>query len=158
MTQLLIENVQSYPRPPALECVSQTVRVMLGGIEIANSDHACRVLDTHHAPTYYLPSSDILSGALLPAAGRSFCEWKGVARYWTVVAGEELQARAAWSYPDPTSVFEALRDHVAFYASQMEACFVGELEVIPQPGDFYGGWMTPNLTCTIKVSSATQFW
>jgi uncharacterized protein (DUF427 family) len=158
MTQLLIENVQSYPRPPALERVSQTVRVILGGIEIANSDQAFRVLETHHAPTYYLPSSDILAGALLPAAGRSFCEWKGVARYWTVVAGEELQARAAWSYPDPTSVFAALRDHVAFYASQMEACFVGELEVIPQPGDFYGGWMTPNLTGTIKGAPGTEFW
>ncbi|MFT5868581.1 MAG: hypothetical protein ACI8TF_000686 [Paracoccaceae bacterium] len=158
MTQLLIENVQSYPRPPALERVHQTVRVILAGIEIANSDQAFRVLETHHAPTYYLPLSDILAGARLPAAGRSFCEWKGVACYWTVVAGEVLQARAAWSYPDPTSVFAALRDHVAFYASQMEACFVGELEVIPQPGDFYGGWMTPNLTGTIKGALGTEFW
>jgi hypothetical protein len=40
----------------------------------------------------------------------------------------------------------------------MEACFVGELEVIPQPGDFYGGWMTPNLTGTIKGAPGTEFW
>ena len=71
------ENVQDYPRPPALEPVGQTLRVVLGGEEVARTDAAFRVLETHHAPTYYIPPGDVREAAMQPAGGGSFCEWKG---------------------------------------------------------------------------------
>ena len=135
MTPLEIENVQDYPRPPALEPIEQRLRVILAGETVAEGTRGFRVLETHHAPTYYIPAQDVLA-RLTPSAGTSFCEWKGRAVYFDVHAGGKTAARAAWSYPHPTSRFVALTDHFAFYASVMDACFVGDERVIPQPGDF----------------------
>lgn len=155
--ELIIENVQSYPRPPALEPVPQRVHVILGGAIVADSTAALRVLETHHAPTYYLPRGDVMA-SLVPASGTSFCEWKGAAQYWTVEAGDTRANGAAWSYATPSPRFAALKDHVAFYAGKMEACFVGDERVMPQPGDFYGGWVTSNLQGQIKGGPGTRHW
>ncbi|MEM6940936.1 MAG: DUF427 domain-containing protein [Pseudomonadota bacterium] len=154
---LPIENVQDYPRPPALEPVTEMLRVVLGGGTAAESTRGFRVLETHHAPTYYLPPEDV-SAALTPAAGRSFCEWKGTASYWKVTVSGVTAPRAAWSYSNPTRHFEALAGYLAFYATAMEACFVGTHQVTPQPGDFYGGWVTENLRGIVKGASGTEHW
>lgn len=151
------ENVQTYPRPPALEPVPQELRVVFGGADVARSGSALRVLETHHAPTYYFPPEDVMA-ELRPASGRSYCEWKGYATYWTVAAGNITAERAAWSYARPTPRFAALADYVAFYPGLMDACWVGEARVTPQPGDFYGGWVTPNLTGIVKGDAATRHW
>jgi uncharacterized protein (DUF427 family) len=157
MTDLPRENVQSYPRPPALEPVPQRITIRLGGALVAETTRALRVLETHHAPTYYLPPEDIL-GTLRPVSGSSFCEWKGVARYFDVLAGRATAPRAAWAYDNPTARFAALAGHVAFYASLMDEAWVGDMRVLPQPGNFYGGWVTPNLDGQIKGAPGTQHW
>ena len=152
------ENVQDYPRPPALEPVPQRLSVVLGGVEIAASTRGFRVLETHHAPTYYLPPEDVAAGALRPAPGRSICEWKGEARYFDVLAGTREEPRAAWSYPNPTEAFAPIAGYVAFYPGPMDACFVGDQRVRPQPGGFYGGWVTPNLEGIVKGGPGTEGW
>jgi uncharacterized protein (DUF427 family) len=157
MTDLPRENVQSYPRPPALEPVPQRIVVKLGGVLVAETTRALRVLETHHAPTYYVPPEDI-QAMLRPASQRSFCEWKGVARYFDVLAGSATAPMAAWAYDAPTARFAALAGYVAFYAGLMEEAWVGDMRVIPQPGDFYGGWVTPNLVGRIKGAPGTQHW
>jgi uncharacterized protein (DUF427 family) len=157
MTDLPRENVQSYPRPPALEPVSQRITVRLGGELVAQTTRALRVLETHHAPTYYLPPEDILV-LLRPVPGSSFCEWKGVARYFDVRAGSSTARRAAWAYEQPAAGFAGLAGYVAFYAGLMDEAWVGDLRVMPQPGDFYGGWVTPNLDGRIKGAPGTQHW
>ena len=157
MTELPRENVQSYPRPPALEPVPQRIVVRLGGVLVAETARALRVLETHHAPTYYLPPDDI-QATLRPASQRSFCEWKGVARYFDVLAGSAIAPMAAWAYDTPTARFAALAGYVAFYAGLMDEAWVGDMRVIPQPGDFYGGWVTPNLVGRIKGAPGTQHW
>lgn len=154
---LVPENVQAYPRPPALEPVRQEIIVRLGGQEIVRTRDALRILETHHPPTYYVPFAAIRA-ARSPAPGRSFCEWKGRARYWTLAVGETVAERCAWDYPEPTPAFAPLRDHLAIYAHAMEACFVGDEKVLPQPGDFYGGWVTRNLTGRIKGGPGTEGW
>jgi uncharacterized protein (DUF427 family) len=152
------EVVQDYPRPPALERVALRLRVVLGGETVADSTQGWRVCETHHAPTYYIPAEDVTRGALTPAQGSSFCEWKGRAAYWDVTAGGLTRPRAAWSYPSPTGGFARIAGHLAFYSGQMDECWVGETWVTPQPGDFYGGWVTPNLEGTVKGGPGTRWW
>jgi uncharacterized protein (DUF427 family) len=157
MTEMQRENVQSYPRPPALEPVPQRIMIRLGGVLVAETTRALRVMETHHAPSYYLPSEDI-QAILRPVQGSSFCEWKGVARYFNIISGGRTAARAAWCYDRPTAGYTALAGYLAFYAGQMDEAWVGDLRVIPQPGDFYGGWVTPNLEGQIKGAPGTQHW
>ena len=152
------ESVWDYPRPPALQRVILPVRIVFGGGMIASTGAAWRVLETSHPPVYYLPPDAFQPGRLKPAAGSSFCEWKGRARYWTVRAGGHSVVQAGWSYPEPTAAFAALRDHVAVYAGAMEACFVGDEQVTPQPGGFYGGWITRNLTGPFKGIPGSAGW
>jgi uncharacterized protein (DUF427 family) len=157
MTDLIRENVRSYPRPPALEQVPQRVIIRLGGQIIADTMRAMRVLETHHAPSHYLPPDDV-SAMLVPATGRTVCEWKGAARYYDVSSGTVTVRRAAWAYDQPTGHFRPLAGYLAFYAGLMEACFVGTERVLPQPGDFYGGWVTSNLDGIPKGAPGTEFW
>jgi uncharacterized protein (DUF427 family) len=153
-----MENVWDYPRPPALEPVSKPVRIVFGGGTIAETEAALRVLETSHPPVYYLPRAAFRGCTLEPAPGRSFCEWKGEAVYWTIVANGRHAERAAWSYPDPVPRYAAIRDHLAVYAGAMERCFVGDEAVTPQPGGFYGGWITSDLVGPFKGAPGSLGW
>jgi uncharacterized protein (DUF427 family) len=152
------ESVWSYPRPPRLERANAHLKVVLGGVTIAETNDALRVLETSHPPNYYFPPSDVLEGALAATKGATFCEFKGRASYWTVTGGDRIETEAAWSYASPSPSFAPLRDHVAFYASRMDACYVdGEL-VVPQPGGFYGGWITSRVAGPFKGDPGTRGW
>ena len=122
---------------------------------MADTIRALRVLETHHAPVYYLPPEDIMA-TLRAACGSSLCEWKGVARYYDVLSGDRIARRAAWAHDRPTAGFVGLAGHAALYAAQMDEAWVGDTRVVPQPGDFYGGWVTPNLEGRIKGAPGTQ--
>ncbi|MEM7722452.1 MAG: DUF427 domain-containing protein [Pseudomonadota bacterium] len=158
MTVLGVEDVQTYPRPPAVEPVRQALKVMFGGVPVAETTDGWRVLETHHAPTYYLPPSDVLASALVPSSRETFCEWKGRAIYFDLVINGRRARNAAWAYPAPTAGFAPIKDHLAFYATSVDAAYVGDLKVLPQPGDFYGGWVTPNLAGRIKGAAGTLHW
>ena len=95
---------------------------------------------------------------LEPSGRESLCEWKGQAHYFDVVLGDARASNAAWGYPHPTPMFAELREHVAFYAHLMEACFVAQERVQPQEGDFYGGWITSKIVGPFKGSPGTRFW
>lgn len=152
------ESVWAYPRPPRVEPVRKTVTITLGGERIVTTDRALRVLETSHPPVYYLPIDDFVPGALTPAEGSSFCEYKGRARYLDVHGGGETRAGAAWNYPDPNRGFEALADTVAVYAQHMDRCTVGDETVTPQPGGFYGGWITSNVVGPFKGVPGSSGW
>lgn len=157
MTGLPPEDVTRYPRPPALESVPQRIQIRLGGEEIVSTTDALRVLETHHAPTYYIPR-DAIRAEITRAAGASFCEWKGAARYWSLTAGDVSAPRCAWDYATPTPRFAALADHLAIYAHAMEEVRIAGEIVTPQPGNFYGGWVTANLRGTVKGGPGTEGW
>jgi uncharacterized protein (DUF427 family) len=152
------ESVWDYPRPPRLERSTRRVRVVFAGVVVAETTRAWRVLETSHPPTWYVPREDVTSGCLRPAAGGSFCEWKGGAVYFDVVAGGRVAPRAAWSYPDPTPAFAPIRDAVAFYATALDACTVDGQPVTPQPGGFYGGWITPDVVGPFKGEPGSRGW
>ena len=152
------ESAWDYPRPPAVRCSDELIVVVLGGVEICETSTSWRVLETSHPPTYYLPRTAFVDGSLLPARRESFCEWKGKASYLDVVGGDRVAARAAWFYPQPEPAYAALRGHVGIYAAAMDRCLVdGEL-VVPQPGAFYGGWITSAVSGPFKGILGSRGW
>jgi len=155
---LPFESVWSYPRPPLLESEERPVAVRLGAETIAASERALRVCETAGAPVVYLPVEDIAPEALRPAAGRgSFCEWKGAASYFDAVAGDHVVEHAAWTYATPSPGFEALAGHLSFYPGLVDCRLDDEL-VRPQPGGFYGGWITDEITGPIKGEPGSEGW
>lgn len=128
------------------------------GTVVADTRISIRTLETSHPPSYYLPPDAIAPGVLRRAGGGSFCEWKGSALYWDVVVGDLLLPRVGWSYPDPTPQFAILRDHIAFYAAPFDRCSVDGETVIPQPGAFYGGWITSDLAGPFKGVPGSMGW
>jgi len=153
------ESVWDYPRPPALDPITEDIVVTFGGGVIARTDRAFRVLETSHPPTYYVPLASFTEGSLVPAAGSSFCEWKGRAAYFDIVGSDGTVAeRAAWHYPEPTPRFAELCDHVSIYPGLMDEISVDGEIVQSQPGDFYGGWITSKVTGPFKGGPGTFGW
>jgi len=153
------ESVWDYPRPPRMEPTKRRVRIVHAGVVLADTYKALRILETSHPPVYYIPPADIAMQYLqLSPRRNSFCEWKGVATYWNVVLGDDVTHDAAWSYPQPAKAYAGLRDHLAFYASLMDECWVAEERVQAQPGDFYGGWITSDLRGPFKGAPGTRGW
>ena len=151
------ESVWDYPRPPRIEADRREIVVRSGNVEIARTRNALRLLETASPPTFYLPRADVRPDALTAATGTSHCEWKGEAHYLTVIAGTRRFESAAWFYPQPELTFAALRDHVAFYPQQLE-CLVDGVRVLPQPGRFYAGWITPELVGPFKGEPGSAGW
>ena len=147
------ESVWDYPRPPHIEPTPRRIRVVLGGVTIVDSTRALRVLETSHPPVYYVPLADVRAEALDTADRSTFCEFKGDARYFTVRGGPRTEPDAAWTYDDGP-----LAGHVAFYAARMDACFVDDEQATPQPGGFYGGWITTDLAGPFKGGPGTTGW
>ena len=152
------ESVWDYPRPPKLEPSSKSLRIIFNGIEIANSQNTQRVLETSHPPVYYIPPQDIKMEYLQPTSRQSFCEWKGMANYYTIVVGDKQVPNGAWYYKNPTADFTSIQDYVAFYPSKMEACFLNDERGQAQPGDFYGGWITKDIVGPFKGGAGSWGW
>jgi uncharacterized protein (DUF427 family) len=152
------ESVWDYPRPPRCEPTPKHITVVFDGVTVADTRRAVRVLETSHPPVYYLPPDDVRMDLLEPAGGGSFCEWKGVAAYYTLRVGDRTADRVAWCYPDPTPAFRLIAGHIAFYAGPMDGCFVDGEEVTPQPGGFYGGWVTADVVGPFKGGPGTRGW
>ena len=128
------------------------------GVTVADTTAAYRTLETSHPPTYYLPPSDVARDLLRPNARRSLCEWKGQARYFDVVIGDEVLPAAVWSYPDPTPAFVAIADYLAFYPEPFDRCLVDGKRITPQPGGFYGGWISQFEAGPFKGIPGSRFW
>jgi uncharacterized protein (DUF427 family) len=152
------ESAWEYPRPPRLEPTSRHLRVVLAGHVVAETSRGLRVLETSHPPNYYFPPDDVDGAVLDRSEGASFCEFKGRAHYFDVRVGTCIAANAAWGYDAPSAAFAPLRGYVAFYPAPMDECSVdGEL-VVPQPGGFYGGWITSDVVGPFKGAPGTRGW
>lgn len=152
------ESVWDYPRPPRVERVPERVRITFNGVEVADSSRVWRVLETSHPPVYYIHPDDLRREYIEPSFRRSFCEWKGQASFVTLRVGDRVAEDVGWFYSDPVPAFQSIRDHVAFYAGPMDCCMVGDEQVRPQLGGFYGGWITSKVVGPFKGGPGTEFW
>jgi len=152
------QSVWSFPRPPLVVPSDRHVVVRFGGAVVCDTRRALRLLETSHPPTWYLPRADFAPGCLRDAPGSSFCEWKGNASYLDIVAPGRVAQAKAWTYLSPAPAFAAIADHVAVYAAAMDGCFVDDERVQPQPGGFYGGWVTRDVTGPFKGIPGSSGW
>lgn len=151
------QSVWDFPRPPSIVADEREVVIVWGGVEIALTTNAVRVCETGHPPSFYLPLDDVATRYLRAAPGNSFCEWKGPARYWSLDDGARVLTAVGWSYPTPLAGAEILADRIAFYPARL-SCRVGGAPVTPQPGGFYGGWITPELAGPFKGAPGSDGW
>jgi uncharacterized protein (DUF427 family) len=154
------ESVWDYPRPPRVEPSTEHVVVTHKGRRIVDTRRSLRVLETSHPPTYFVPLADVADGVLRPAQSglRTLCEYKGQAQYWDLVLDGHRVAEVGWSFPRPTPGFEVLRGTVAFYPGRVDECLVDDEVVAPQPGNFYGGWITSRVRGPFKGAPGTMGW
>jgi len=152
------ESVWDYPRPPRVEESTRRVRVSVGGVMIVDTRHAKRVLETSSPPVYYVPATEVAVQHLRPTTGTTFCEWKGTAEYFDIAVGDRTARRAAWTYADPSPGYEAIGGHIAFYPGRVDTCFLDDEPVRPQPGNYYGGWVTDDIVGPFKGERGTEGW
>ena len=97
----------------------------------------------------------------------SVCEWKGAAVYYDAVhrdsaSGARRAEQAAFSYPDPLDDlgrgYARIAGWFGFYPGRVEACYVGEERVRPQPGGLYAGWVTKDIKGPVKGAPGTGHW
>ena len=149
-------SVWDFPRPPALVPLAKEVEIQADGVQIALTSKALELQETASPPTVYLPPEDVVLDLLLPLPKRSsLCEWKGKAVYWALKAAPDKAI--AWSYANPFAEYAILKDYLAFYPQYLE-CFVNSERVIPQPGDFYAGWITNDLCGPFKGAPGSGHW
>lgn len=139
------ESVWDYPRPPKVEDTAKKVKVVFNDVVIAETTHAKRVLQNGQAPVYYIPSADIHMEYLTATSNTSTCEFKGKASYYDIKVGSKSVSNVAWSYPEPTKDYEAIKGYLAFYPRLMDACYVDGERVAPEPGEYLGGWITSDI-------------
>lgn len=152
------ESAWDYPRPPRVEDAEAHLRVVFNGATVADTRRGRRVLETSHPPVYYFPPDDVDQACLEEASGHTWCEWKGRASYYHVTVGDRRAERAAWVYRDPREGYEAIKDYVAFYPAPMDGCYVDGERARPQPGGFYGGWVTDDVVGPFKGTPGSQGW
>lgn len=152
------ESAWDYPRPPALDASSEHVLVWFGGTLVAQSRRSVRVLETSHAPVYYLPPEDVRLEHVQSVPRRTWCEFKGAASYGDLVVGEQRSSAACWWYAEPTPRFVAIAGWIAFYPSRVERITVDGETVRPVGGDFYGSWVTSRVTGPFKGGPGTEGW
>lgn len=152
------ESVWDYPRPPRLESSPKHIQIVFNGVTIADTHRAKRVLETSHPPVYYIPLEDVRMDLLVPSDSGSFCEWKGRVNYFSVQVGDKTASDAVWSYRAPSHDFSDIAGYLAFYPAPMDACFVDGETVQPQPGGFYGGWITHEIKGPFKGERGTGGW
>jgi len=152
------ESVWDYPRPPRVERDTRLAVVRFGGETVASSTRCLRVLETASPPTFYFPPEDVRLDLLEPGDGATFCEWKGAAAYRDVMAGGRRAVDAAWTYPTPNRAYAELAGCLAFYPGQVDECTLDGEVVRPQPGRYYGGWITSEVVGPFKGEPGTERW
>ncbi len=151
------ESVWDYPRPPALVVDERRIEVCSGELVIADSRHNYRILETASPPTFYISPSNVCTQLLELRPGMSVCEWKGVAQYWALRNPHGSPQSIGWSYRRPNPPFAAIAGYFSFYPALVE-CFVDGERVRPQPGEFYGGWVTSEIVGPFKGNPGSQHW
>jgi uncharacterized protein (DUF427 family) len=152
------ESAWDYPRPPRVEPTGRHIVVRFGGVTIADTSQALRVLETTHPPVFYLPPHNVRLELMTLSPLHTECEYKGTASYYDLSLDGRTATSVAWVYTDPKPAYEALRGRIAFYPGRVDEALVDGERVTPQPGTFYGGWITKDVVGPFKGEAGSWGW
>ena len=64
---------------------------------------------------HYFPADSLKREHFRDSSKQTTCPWKGTASYYDVIVGDQVNAGAAWYYPEPKSAAAEIRGRVAFW-------------------------------------------
>ncbi len=130
------EQVFVHPRDPYHRVdvlpTSRRVRVLVNGQTVADSRRPYVLFETGLPPRYYLPREDVDDDALVAIENRTRCPYKGIASYWSVQAGGELERALVWSYPEPLEAVRGIGGLVSFFNERVDLEVDGEPQERPR--------------------------
>ena len=97
------------------------VVVTLGGRVIADTRAALTLREASYPPVQYVPRKDVDMSLLERTSHATYCPYKGDCAYYSIPLGGARSANAVWTYEAPFAAVAAIKDHVAFYASRVDA-------------------------------------
>ena len=80
------------------------------GAVLAESEETVVVEGNH-----YFPADSIKREHFRESQTHTVCGWKGTASYYDVLVGGEVNADAAWYYPEPKDAAKEIKGRVAFW-------------------------------------------
>jgi uncharacterized protein (DUF427 family) len=80
------------------------------GVVIAESDDTVIVENNH-----YFPLASVRGDVLRESETHTVCPWKGTASYYSIEVDGQINADAAWYYPEPKDAAKEILDRVAFW-------------------------------------------
>lgn len=107
--------------PITIEPNPNRVRVVLGGVIVAETTRALTLREASYPPVHYVPRADTEADLFEASDRRSHCPYKGDASYLSLTAGGLVRRDAAWSYEQPHPAVAAIAGHVAFYPNKVDA-------------------------------------
>src|SRR5436190_2995691 len=99
---------------------SRHVKVVVGGVVVAETDSPRLLFETGLPTRYYIPKLDVRLELLTPTDTVTRCPYKGQARYWSA----EGVTDAAWSYTYPLPAVTAIAGHIAFFQERVDETWV----------------------------------
>ncbi len=111
--------------PITIEPNPRRVRVLIGGVIVAETTRALTLKEAQLAPVQYIPREDAAMALLRPSPRSTHCPYKGDASYYSIEAGGKRAENAAWSYENPFPAMAEIKGHLAFYPDRVEAIEIG---------------------------------
>jgi uncharacterized protein (DUF427 family) len=111
---------------------SRHVRIVLGGVIIAETHRAQLLLETGLPTRYYIPEQDIQMEFLVPTDTTTRCPYKGMATYWSASNGEQDFKDIVWSYQEPLPECTPIAHFLCLYNERVDAIYVDD-ELMPVP-------------------------
>ena len=97
------------------------VVVSVAGRVVADTRAALTLREAAYPPVQYIPRRDVDMSLLDRTSHATYCPYKGDCAYYSIPLGGERSVNAVWSYEAPFAAVAAIKDHVAFYPSRVDA-------------------------------------
>jgi uncharacterized protein (DUF427 family) len=152
------ESAWDYPRPPRVEKTGRHVVVMFGGLAVADTHSAVRLLEKTNPPVYYIPPQHVRLELMTLNRHHTQSEVLGAASYYDLSLDGRVARNAAWVYTDPLPGYEDIRGRIAFFAGRIDEALVDGERAVPQPGGFGRGWITSDVVGPFKGEPGSWDW